>query len=140
MDSNSCQIIMSTGLVMFCLGIFAIIFLPIIITIAENRYNSVILTADEAKELSDKRGKEIAESHTKRAIKNLNERVTHAARSGDHSITQHLRIITPSGGSYYLGKVDKEYFPWCVNQIKSYFEGRGYSVTMEDKKVIKISW
>lgn len=122
------------------LAVFVIGIAAIIITIAENRYNSVILTADEAKELSDKRSKEIAESHVKRAIKNLNERVTSAARSGEHYITQNLKIITPSGGDLYLGRVDKDYFLWCVNQIRSYFKNRGYSVIMEEKKVIKISW
>lgn len=122
------------------LAVFVIGIAAIIITIAENRHNSVILTADEAKELSDKRSKEIAESHTKRAIKNLNERVIFAARRGQHYITQNLKIVTPSGGDLYLGRVDKDYFLWCVNQIRSYFKNRGYSIIMEEKNIIKISW
>lgn len=107
------------------LGVFVIGISAIIITIAENRYNSVIFTADEAKEFSTKR-----EASVDKAIKNLNDRVTAAAHNGTHHITQNLKIVTPSCGDLYLGRVDKDDFLWCVKQVKSYFEGRGYSVKM----------
>lgn len=129
---DSCQIFIGViVLAVFVIGISAII-----ITIAENRHNSVIFTADEAKEFSNRRVKKNVE----RAIKNLNDRVTAAARNGTHHITQNLKIVTPSCGDLYLGRVDKDDFLWCVKQVKSYFEGRGYSVKIKDKEILKISW
>lgn len=128
----SCQ----TFIGVIVLAVFVIGISAIIITIAENRHNSVIFTADEAKELSNRRVKGSVE----RAIKNLNERITTAARNGTHHITQNLKIVTPSCGDLYLGRVDKDDFPWCVKQVRSYFEGRGYSVKIKDKEIIKISW
>ena len=127
---NSCQIEIY-GLVILIICTFAII-----ITIVKNsKYNSVIFTADEAKTFSTKR-----EASVEKAIKNLNARVTSAVRNGRHCITQNLKIVTPSGGDLYLGRVSKDDFSWCVKQVKSYFEGRGYSVRIKDKEIIKISW
>lgn len=117
------------------LAVFVIGISAIIITIAENRHNSVIFTADEAKEFSTKR-----EASVEKAIKNLSARVTSAVRNGRHCITQNLKIVTPSCGDLYLGRVAKDDFSWCAKQVKSYFEGRGYSVKIKDKEVIKISW
>lgn len=128
---NSCQIEIY-GLVIFIICTFAII----ITLIKTSKYNSVIFTADEAKELSNRRVKKNVE----RAIKNLNDRVTAAARNGTHHITQNLKVVTPSCGDLYLGRVGKDDFPWCVKQIRSYFEGRSYSVKIKDKEIIKISW
>lgn len=129
---DSCHIFIGViVLAVFVIGISAII-----ITIAENRHNSVIFTADEAKEFSNRRVKGSIE----RAIKNLNERITAAARNGAHHITQNLKVVTPSCGDLYLGRVGKDDFPWCVKQVRSYFEGRGYSVKIKDKEIIKISW
>lgn len=118
------------------LGVFVIGISAIITIIKNSEYNSVIFTADEAKEFSNRRVKKNVE----RAIKNLNDRVTAAARNGTHHITQNLKIVTPSCGDLYLGRVDKDDFPWCVKQVRSYFEGRGYSVKIKDKEIIKISW
>lgn len=118
------------------LGVFVIGILAIITIIKNSEYNSVIFTADEAKEFSNRRVKKNVE----RAIKNLNDRVTAAARNGTHHITQNLKIVTPSCGDLYLGRVDKDDFLWCVKQVRSYFEGRGYSVKIKDKEIIKISW
>ena len=127
---NSCQIEIY-GLVIFIICTFAII----ITLIKTSKYNSVIFTADEAKEFSTKR-----EASVEKTIKNLNARVTSAVRNGRHCITQNLKIVTPSGGDLYLGRVAKDDFSWCVKQVKSYFEGRGYSVKIKDKEIIKISW
>ncbi len=127
---NSCQIEIY-GLVIFIICTFAII----ITLIKTSKYNSVIFTADEAKAFSTKR-----EASVDKAIKNLNARVTSAVRNGRHCITQNLKIVTPSCGDLYLGRVGKDDFPWCVKQVRSYFEGRGYSVKIKDKEVIKISW
>lgn len=118
------------------LGVFVIGISAIITIIKNSEYNSVIFTADEAKEFSNRRVKKNVE----RAIKNLNDRVTAAARNGTHHITQNLKIVTPSCGDLYLGRVDKDDFLWCVKQVRSYFEGRGYSVKIKDKEIIKISW
>lgn len=118
------------------LGVFVIGISAIITIIKNSEYNSVIFTADEAKELSNRRVKKNVE----RAIKNLNDRVTAAARNGTHHITQNLKIVTPSCGDLYLGRVDKDDFLWCVKQVRSYFEERGYSVKIKDKEIIKISW
>ena len=118
------------------LGVFVIGILAIITIIKNSEYNSVIFTADEAKEFSNRRVKKNVE----RTIKNLNDRVTAAARNGTHHITQNLKIVTPSCGDLYLGRVDKDDFLWCVKQVRSYFEGRGYSVKIKDKEIIKISW
>lgn len=127
---DSCQIEIY-GLVILIICTFAII----ITIVKTSKYNSVIFTADEAKEFSTKR-----EASVERTIKNLNKRVTSAVRNGRHCITQNLKIVTPSGGDLYLGRVAKDDFSWCVKQVKSYFEGRGYSVKIKDKEVIKISW
>lgn len=127
---DSCQI------EIYSLMILIICTFAIIITIIKtSKYNSVIFTAEEAKEFSTKR-----EASVERTIKNLNKRVTSAVRNGRHCITQNLKIVTPSGGDLYLGRVSKDDFSWCVKQVKSYFEGRGYSVKIKDKEVIKISW
>ena len=117
------------------LGVFVIGISAIITIIKNSEYNSVIFTADEAKEFSTKR-----EASVEKAIKNLNARVTSAVRNGRHCITQNLKIVTPSCGDLYLGRVSKDDFSWCVKQVRSYFEGRGYSVKVKDKEVIKISW
>ena len=127
---DSCQIEIY-GLVTFIICTFAII----ITLIKTSKYNSVIFTADEAKEFSTKR-----EASAEKAIKNLNKRVTSAVHNSRHCITQNLKIVTPSCGDLYLGRVAKDDFSWCVKQVKSYFEGRGYSVKIKDKEVIKISW
>ena len=127
---DSCQIEIY-GLMILIICTFAII----ITIIKTSKYNSVIFTAEEAKEFSTKR-----EASVERTIKNLNKRVTSAVRNGRHCITQNLKIVTPSGGDLYLGRVSKDDFSWCVKQVKSYFEGRGYSVKIKDKEVIKISW
>ena len=127
---DSCQIEIY-GLVILIICTFAII----ITIVKTSKYNSVIFTAEEAKEFSTKR-----EASVERTIKNLNKRVTSAVRNGRHCITQNLKIVTPSGGDLYLGRVTKDDFSWCVKQVKSYFEGRGYSVKIKDKEVIKISW
>ena len=127
---DSCQIEIY-GLVTLIICTFAII----IALIKTSKYNSVIFTADEAKTFSTKR-----EASVEKTIKNLNARVTSAVRNGRHCITQNLKIVTPSCGDLYLGRVAKDDFSWCVKQVKSYFEGRGYSVKIKDKEIIKISW
>ena len=127
---DSCQIEIY-GLVIFIICTFAII----ITIIKTSKYNSVIFTAVEAKEFSTKR-----EASVEKTIKNLNKRVTSAVRNGRHCITQNLKIVTPSGGDLYFGRVSKDDFSWCVKQVKNYFEGRGYSVKIKDKEIIKISW